>query len=441
MRENVVTTTAINALSGLHLTTDMFFCATHFTWRALENFVDEMHLRQPNDSDYDAFADMVNDNYHDWTVRYPVSSANTGVMFNRTAIAAADLAGTYGHIKRGMQAMVDLVFAIHLRSKGYPDDGMYRRVIPPELVDMRLDRITTINVSTFLRILNIDPWRSWLQRLRAQKQRTVTQLANEYVSKQLEEEVRLLVGASKLKFAVIDAWKQKHDAETSRIARKSIIKSFKMFERLDATDLLRRFLASATGEAVEIEGHAYNYQIKMYANTLYTLTLDCNLKMTYMSTHVYNKQGERLCQVCHYFKETPILDSVLATVLTVRNPETELEFLNAACIVEAPRWFYDDPLLPILKNMSDPAAAPGMVENIFRFADTYNNEPLRDLLYARTLPMAYSAFLRIMRPGKRYLSIMRHCGDFEMWEIMIGTEDRSIDPFTIVQQAIHDGVY
>jgi hypothetical protein len=396
-----------------------------------------MHLSQPRDADYDAFADVVNDCYLDRQEKYP----DVAGMFSRTAMVAADLSGTYCFIKRGMQAMVDLVFAIHLRSIGCPDDALYRRVIPPELADMRLEHPSAISMQTFLRILSIEPWRSWLERLRAQKQRSVKQLMTPYIGESLYQDVRVIVAASKLRLVEENAQRRMQPV-VSKIARKSIIKSFKMFERLNNTSLLRRFLASASGgEPVSVEGHRYNYRIKMYPNTLIKLTINCNLKMTYMSTNIYSKQDEWLCQICHYFKQTPILDSVLATTLTVRNADTELEFLKAACVIEATRKFYDDPLLPTLKDIPDPVAAPGMIENIFRFADTYNNEPLRDLLYTRTLPLAYAAFMRIMRPGKRYMSVMRYCGTFAMWEIIIGCKEDNDDPFKIAQQAIRDNEF
>lgn len=337
-------------------------------------------------------------------------------------LMTADIATSYGQIRRGMYAAVDLALAIHLHTINAKDVAQYRRVIPAPLVDMRIEDVNKVNVETFYRILAVDPWVSWMERLRAQKQRTARVLREEDAAEFLAE------GTQELLKTIIDLVKAKkierelHKAE--RAAHKSIRKAVKTFGRLFDIKDLRTFLASDRANPLLIQGHAYDYSLTKRRGSLIRSTIHLDTGMATVGTAVFSKSGERLCDLCLYFEDTPVIDCVMATILNVRNEETELDMLRAACVMDTPRDFYEDPVLPDLKGLHDPATAPTtLVENVLAHATTLpisTHSLVRDSLRETALPMAYRAFKEINQLGKQYLPIMRMCHDFDMYEYMDG---------------------
>ena len=445
--EDVIQATAFNAMNGLYLTPDMCFCATNVAAIELDVIVDRFHSKQPRNSDYEELADAVNDLFYVWKTKLPAPDRpSIGTWFGDLAMMTADLSTTYRLIRRGMYAALDLALAVHLRDTGIADDAPYRRVIPSGLENMHLGSIEDITVDTFLRILAVDPWQSWMERLRAQKQRSIQSLALAYADKMLtrgteyilESLDNLAQSPSPLKALYI----------ARRQARKSIRKSIKLFDRLGRTDDLRQFLNSASqatgGDAgpLLVNGRNYDYALLMRPGLLLSSTINCNSKMAPFGITVYNKQGNQLCGICAYFEHTPLLDNVLAIALSVQNERTEMEMLDAACVFDTSRWFYTDPVLPVLKGLPDPIMAPTLVDNIINYADSLSSDHnvLRTNMSKQKIPMAYNAFVHIMRPGKRYMSTMRRCAEYTHWEIMIGNE-KARATLLDAQQALQNGEY
>jgi hypothetical protein len=450
---DVVTITALNAVNGLYLTPDMYFCVVNIAASSepspVIDFVHRFHATQPHTESYDEFSDIAGDAFLDWRDEnrqgpVPVYRSH----FGEVAMMAEDLASTYTQIRRGLYAAVDVALAVHLRSIQAPDDTEYRRVIPAGLAEMRIEQLDDITSDTFFRILSVEPWVSWIERLRAQKQRSANYLSRSDTELMLGEGTRVL----------LDILKEYHTRKASKLrqieyrrlaaARKSIRKSIKLFERLNGMADLRRFLASRneppTGPrlGLVIEGHTYDYHLFMRPNSLLRTTLDCNSRISPAGTVVYNKQGKRLCDLCLFFEDMPLLDNVMATALSAKNETTELEMLHAACVIDTPRWFYDDPILPDLKNLHDPATVPTMIENVFNYTDSLadDHRHMRDTLITDTLPFAYGAFVRMLRPGKRYLPIMRECSTHSIWDYM--AEDApAMASLALAQQALQEGAY
>lgn len=441
MSVEMVTATAANALNGLYLTPDLHFCAVNVTPNELIWAADEFHEKQPHTEDFDTFANDVNDAYHVWTgsdkaplKRYP--------RLAELAMATADLASTYKQITRGMCAAVDAVLSVHFQSTNVADDADYRRVIPPGLRTMRLEHKRNINIETFLRVFAVDPWQSWLERLRAQKQRTVLHLSSDHVCEALVKGTEKLVDTTCREHS--DLLRIKKNKQEIEAARKSIRKSIKMFERLNCVDDLRQFLGSRANplRPLVIEGKTYDYRLYMRSGSLLQTTINCNTKVAPVGTDVYNKQGNRLCEVCLYFEDTPLLDNVMAISLNARNEETEIKMLRAACVIDTPRSFYDDPILPELKGLHDPATAPTLVDGLFNHSRTLRGDAsaIQDRLFKFALPLAYAAFIRIMHVGRCYLPIMRLCSEFTVWDYMEGNA-HALARLMAVQTLVQNGKY
>jgi hypothetical protein len=129
----------------------------------------------------------------------------------------------------------------------------------------------------------------------------------------------------------------------------------------------------------------------------------------------------------------------MATVLNVRNEETELDLLRSACVIDAPRGFYADPLLPELKQLIDPVTAPTLIDSIINHANGLTEQQtVRSHMETRGLPMAYNAFKIINRPGKQYFPIMRLCGYFAVWEYM-DADEQAMLYLRILQHTITHG--
>jgi hypothetical protein len=435
MSYNAVDATAGNALQGLYLTPEMWFTAAHMTPQILEASVEMMHKTQPLTADYESFAERVNGSYYIWDHLGAFDCSKTDIegylgfkdgdlRLGKLSMMAADISMTYRQIRRALLAATNLATTIMLRNVNAEDTASYPRVIPAALDDLRISSIEHVNINLFHRILTVEPWLSWMERFRAQKQRSDRTLAGEDAGEALAEGIHERTREILKKIENT----RRGVPKIERAARKSLRKSAALFDRVLGVEARRDFLRSWQGKPLLVEGHQYNYFLSMRRNSLFRTTIDTDTRMSTVATMVYNKAGERLCELCHYFRDTPALDCVIATTLNVTNEETELDLLRAACVIDAPRSFYHDPVLPELKGLRDPVTAPTLIENVFSHVETLPHEQweLRDQLRLHALPLAYVAFKTINHLPKQYLPLMRLCGEFSIVDYMVGDQDAAL---------------
>lgn len=441
MTRDVVAATASNAKRGLYLTPDMSFCAGFIVPFLLEHSVDRLHAKQPLTEVFSPWADRVQDTYLAWKSLTRLSDQSKARLGEITMVAA-DLASTYRQIERAMVAAVDTALAIHFRTIGAEDHAEYRRVIPRELEDMQIAAIEQVDVIIMHRILQAEPWGSWMERLRAQHQRTEKVLrTSEDLADRLRDGIIEIIETITRDTRKV----QIRQYRENQLAHKSIRRSVKMYERLGTMSNLRLFLNSHQADtALVIPGQQYDYHLVMRRNSLIPGTIMCDTKMSPVATAVYNKAGDRLCEVCLYYEDTPVLDYVMAMGLNVSNCETELDILRAGCVIDTPRGFYDDPVLPDLKELSDPVDAPMLIDNIFNHSHTLpmtSQEMLkRSAMREHAQPLAHQAFTGVMCLSKNYLPLMRGCSEYSVWSY-IDSEDEALSRLRMAQQACADGLF
>jgi hypothetical protein len=429
MSNDAVDATAEIALQGLYLTPDIWFSASYHTSSILHNVVDKMHEKQPLTTDYEIFSEKADVAYHllgyATTPADPPTSADRdeGIRLIDLMMMAADLSITYGQINRAMHAAADLASTILLRSINAEDDAKYHRAIPAALDDLSIPDIEHVNVEIFHRILTVEPWVSWMERLRAQKQRTTRALlldnAGDHLVDGITEIYQDRKTAPDYRAELRNLWKR------NRAAHKSIRKSTDLFDRILGVEARRNFLHSWKSQPLHIEGHRYNYRLYLRPDSLMKTTLNTDTRLATVGTVMFDKAGERLAEICHYFHDTPALDCVISTALNVRNEETELDLLRAACVIDAPRSFYRDPILPELKGLNDPATAPTLIENVFSHAGSLSpgQTALRDTMRTDGTPLAYAAFKNINHLNSTYLPLMKLCERCNMWSYFEGAEE------------------
>jgi hypothetical protein len=291
-------------------------------------------------------------------------------------------------------------------------------------------------------LLTTEPWLGWMELLRAQRARSIALLQCSRLSTALADHIQYL-----LEYVNTDPlWlaERRKDRADAITARKSIRRSYKMYNRVGRVDTLRKFLQSSSKpyRPLVLEGKRYDYHLIQNPD-LIANTQNCNDKTSTAATIVVNKAGERLCQICVYYHDTPPLDFVMATAVQVQNEETEMDILRGGWVMDAARHFYADPILPELKGLKEPNQAPTLVENIINHTvyETANGTFSRKShIKVKAMPLAFRAFVKIMRCGPQYLKIMRACERFSVWEYVNGDKEATAQ-LKAVQRALELGVY
>jgi hypothetical protein len=399
-----VEATLSHAVNGLYISPDMWLSANYLTAHLLLRPVKIMHSQQPITTDFERFSDLINEYYHivaDYTSRpdVPALYSQTYNRCVREFMAVTDLSMTYTQIRRALLSAVYVAMAIVRKTINTPDEGDYPRIIPFQLEDMRITSYDAINEDIFQRILAVPPWSGWTAKLRAQRTRTLATLSDKSILTDILRPAKHLRDV-----LVTKPLKKSFRRKTHRTIRKSA----DLFQRTFGSQQLRAFLSSTPQQPFPVQGFRYNYDLIMRPKSLFRSSHILDTNTSTITTLVYNKIGERLCELCLYFEDTPILDTAVATVLHVQNEETEIDLLRAACVIDAPKLFYADPILPELKHLSDPLLMPTLIESIMSYTDTLPKDEVQTIRDA-TLPIAYRVFRRINSVGKQYFPLMRMC--------------------------------
>lgn len=358
MKDSVKVTVG-NALDGLLLTPDMGFFASELKTREVVDAVIELHSQQVTAARYEQFADVVSDIY----------SEQPALLYTELMVCAA-LARGYHHIVRWRQSAVQTAINIHLNTIGAADHAEYPRTVPYELIDLRVAKPEHINRDVLWRILMTEPWLSYAERARAQYGRMMKILSRVGLIEQLPEVLQDLITATKPQ-ALIDYDRQQADA------KRSIKRAYKLFDRLFGNRNLRALLEHKT---VVLMGHLYHYALYIDPGDLFYYTANTKTGMPPVHTVVQRKSDQvALCTMCLYFRDTPLIDHLIAFSLHLKTEENELDMLRHGQMQHMTSAFYRDPVLPALKGLSDPVQSPpSFISNISLHANGDEEyEPLR----------------------------------------------------------------
>lgn len=398
MDSSLVETLAQQAKSALYLTPDMWLHATYFDWPSLTVVARKMHQKQTTAYSLEWFADIAYERY----IELDSSEGILGIL-----MALADLNYTRRQIRHGLMSASQMAVAIHLLTINDPDAYKFPRIIAPGLENMRIPDLAKVTVETMQRILAADPWLSWMERLRAQKVRTLRVLRTISAS-DICDQVREGQNSLVTRREAINKYR------SIKAAQKSIRRGIDLYTQMFGVDELKVLLNSGgTGRPLLVPGVRYDYYLRKSPDTLLRCTQNVNSHITPISTAVFNKQAEHLCDVCIYFNGMPLIDHLLALKLNVSNEETEMDVLQAMNVLRVPHAFYRDPLLPDLKNIHDPYLAPTtFVHNLNYYIQSVTG-PAKQRLPFPMYPLAQRAFIHVMHCGKLYFSTLARRGRTE----------------------------
>jgi hypothetical protein len=405
---NVADVSAEIAANGLHFTSDMWLFAAYMHAEELLDAVQRIiHDKQPLTSSYVAYADHVYDEHNKMITADPKLSAMDYMM------TMASLSQSKHQITHALHSMFDLVLGIYLKSTNQSPDTKYPCVIPHELEDMRLTRPWQINRDTFRRIMTVDPWLSWTERMRAQYQRNMfviqkTDLGRffNYMGKHEDLFIEELVE----RIPIISAERKS--------ARKAIKRAVKLHDRIHGMQDVRTFIS---GKPLRIEGKRFNYNLKMNHNGLFEGMIHRNTKVAPCHMDVYDKMDNHMCSVCLYFTDVSLLDHILNVKLFARNEETELDMIRAFHVMTATVAFYADPILPDIKGIHDPVTAPlTVVENITLHSVHSHRWALRRMLYQPLMKAARAAFDEVVPLPEHYRTWLVQGSRYSVWDYIAG---------------------
>jgi hypothetical protein len=124
-------------------------------------------------------------------------------------------------------------------------------------------------------------------------------------------------------YATIYEYKPKINYKQIRIkrdyARKALYKSIRLFENLFGINKIQLFL---NGEAFEIEGRKFNYRIskKKFVNLIEHTSNPTSAHIPY-KLEILSKAGLVLFEGCTIFKNTPVVDQIIALILHIQDNE------------------------------------------------------------------------------------------------------------------------
>jgi hypothetical protein len=325
-----------NAMTGLVLTPDMAFYATDLQSSDLHGTVLKLHRRQLDVHSYEWFVDMITDHY----------GAHYNGLITSMMVCAA-LSDGYRHIRRWGASVLQTAINIYLNSIDADDHCEFPRIVPHALDDVYITTPEQIDRDLLWRIMVTEPWLSYAERARAQYARMATCLGRPRVIDNLSailRELDLLAPAEVERDAV------------PRSVRRSINRAFKLHDQLFGLDNLRTLLHH---KPLILTGHLYCYSLSLDAGDLILYTKNTKTGVPPIHVTVLRRADQVvLCTLCIYFADTPAIDHLIALTLHLKTEETELDLLRVGQAQNLTRAFFQDPVLPTLKGLSDPVLAP-----------------------------------------------------------------------------------
>lgn len=415
----IVETSASHAMSGLYMTPDMWFFAAHMVPDILSDSVQSIiHSKQPLTASYVEWSDHVYETYHDWIIQ-PCHFGTIGEFM----MVVANLRFTKWQIELCVNSMVAVAVSIYRKSNDMPDNGKYLPIIPPELEGIRFARPWNIDRRFFRKMLTIDPWLSYTERLRGQFNRSKSVVTKYDFGILMQINADHIREIDEKKIADVRAIKLKEREKAKELAdaHRAIKRAVKLHERVIGLDDLKVFLSF---KPMKIKGCRFDYTLTMRENSLIDGTIKRESRMAPAHLDIFSKDGAELGSACLYFFDTSLLDYILHVRLHASHPETELEMLQAMHIMSTTKAFYSDPMLPDLKGIHDPVTGPILLtENIFLHAIDPANQDIQEALHPLLKPIALQAFNEVMHFPAGYKAAMETFSKMAFWDFFDGTKE------------------
>ncbi len=382
---NIVDISLYNSYYGLHITGDAWNYGTLTSGDVIrEAAKDIIHSSQPKNENYVRFGEYISNLFE--------TDPDKNLLMPITETCA--LTGLKCQIEVCLNSMSYLVLSIYMKTNGETNDTEYPCIIPMELRDLRIENLGNVTEKTFERIVQVDPWASYLKLLKNQFKKMQSVFEK-------PEDTALSV---KEWFAILRSGlikpNPKRRQQDIREAQHSIKRAVKLHEKFNNIDQLNKFLRD---DRMVISGNYYDYHIQKAAFSIIDKTIYRNDCVCPVSMKIVDKNGKKLGGMCVYFDDTSILDHLLNVKLFASNKQTEMDMLRAGHMTETTRLFFLDPMLPQIKGILDPLEAPlHLVGNIDSHCHDVAYDSIR--MAKKTLNiMAENVFLPLPQKTKQTL--------------------------------------
>jgi hypothetical protein len=388
------------------------------------------HHQQPLSPDYQRFADIIHDRMSLYASRELWSAFPTDVQdVFQQFMAIASLGGTKHQLDYGLRSLIAVATSMYFAGADIAEHSLYPRIIPKALAGQHVTTVAEIDTALFTRILRVDPWLSWTQRLRAQFRR------DRRVFDTLTEERFGMSARYYQKLCdAIDDGERKNDRTRSRQGvqrakfntRRSILRATKLYGQLYGINGLQQFLA---GKTLTFFGTRYDYRVFRSDRDLFTATERRNTGVIPLHLNIHHKNGDYLAPACLVFADTPLIDHLLHLRLMVQNPETEQKMLDALFIVGISNKLFDDPLAAE-KGIVDAETAPTTtVQNIILHSENSNRQYERQAISETVIQHANAALTDALRYPDGYVALLQTTSKYRLGhylDAMHGDDDEAL---------------
>lgn len=242
---------------------------------------------------------------------------------------------------------------LYLAGIGAPQDRIFARTIPEELADLRLARPEDVTLASHAeRVLTHGYLGRWLTLMGAQNSRVVEGVTG-MSPRDFAERVRYEYDVEFPRWleARLD-WPEerkatlRQDKRLVRKGRKAARKGIELYSNLFGDEGIRTFLR---GDTMLVQGALFDYWVSKTIGVIEHSSHPTSGHIPYQ-LDIHNKAGTFLAGGCVFFHDTPVIDQIIGLSLHVREKETEMAFLRGTNMLKRSTAYYDDPLLPVLKE-------------------------------------------------------------------------------------------
>lgn len=383
---------------GLYLTPGMWFYGSMILGDTLEPVVRKLiHGQQPLASHYADFADVIHDVF--------VSEVDPKPGLIMVLTTMFSLALSASQINRGVRALTEVAASLYYRTKGIQETAEMPLLIPPTLDDVRIERPWEITPAVFRRIVRVDPWLSWTERLRAEFRRNarimrspvLKQIIDKFWTNMEIEEAALLTDPTNNDQKIVRQ-EQRSQRQLIQAARRSIKRAIVLHDRFNNGETVRRFIA---GEPVIAPGVTYDYQMQKHSSLIQG-TIIRDTDMVPLSLTILNKQQAPLATGCLVINDVSVLDYLFHVKIAAANAETEQRMLQAMFITSVTERFFADPL-HLMKGITDRYTAPlHTMDTLLEFAEQSSHQESRMTLCETWAKIARQVILEAADMDENY---------------------------------------
>jgi hypothetical protein len=418
---------------GLLIPPDMFWFADFLLRPDLVPVLNRFcHQRQPRSPDYDRFAATVQDMATAYLSPevWQVLPAGLPALF-RQFMALASLSNTKEQLDYGHSAMLAVATSMYFTGAGIVETSRWPQIIPRALADHQVSEIAAIDEHLFTRILRVDPWLSWTQRLRAQFQRDrcILSTLTEDRFGRATRYYQLLcdrINAQQIKPSRQATWRAK------QATRRSILRATKLYSQFYGTGDVQRFLA---GETLTFHGTRYDYRVRR-SRDLFSATERRDSGVTPVHLDIHQKNGDYLAPACLVFADTPLIDHLFHLRVMAQNPHAEQKMLDALFIVGISNALFDDPLAAE-KGIDDVETAPTtLIANIMLHAGNSDKLRERNAIAQQVYQHANAALSEALRYPDGYVALLQQTARFKVEHYIDAMHDEDDEALLMLRQVL-----